>query len=77
MSCLRAYDLGALQQTCKAFADPELTDRVVKYVSGGIYPKSLTAGFTTAQIGGTTAASSRGNHSARISSSTCSRQKVL
>ncbi|GMI03048.1 hypothetical protein TrRE_jg6246 [Triparma retinervis] len=61
MSCLRAYDLGALQQTCKAFADPELTDRVVKYVSGGIYPKSLTAGFTTAQIGGTTAASSRGS----------------
>ena len=55
MSSLRAYDLGALQQTCKAFADPKLADRVVKYVSGGVYPTSLTTGFATAQVAGTTA----------------------
>eukprot|EP00520_Triparma_pacifica_P001094 CAMPEP_0118657108 /NCGR_PEP_ID=MMETSP0785-20121206/13835_1 /TAXON_ID=91992 /ORGANISM="Bolidomonas pacifica, Strain CCMP 1866" /LENGTH=563 /DNA_ID=CAMNT_0006549989 /DNA_START=358 /DNA_END=2046 /DNA_ORIENTATION=- len=52
MSSLRAYDLGALQQTCKAFADPALANRVVKYVSAGVYPESLTAGFTTAQVSG-------------------------
>ena len=52
LSSLRAYDLAALQQTCKALANPELVHRVVKFASGGVYPESLTAGFTTAQVSG-------------------------
>jgi hypothetical protein len=45
LTFLRAYDLSALQQTCKYYANAELVHAVVLTTAEQVYPADLTQGF--------------------------------
>ena len=45
LTYLRAYDLSAVQMTCKFYAQPELIDTVVSHFAEEIYPSEYTLGF--------------------------------
>jgi hypothetical protein len=45
MTYLRAYDLSALNQTCRFFASPDLVHTVIKHTAEHVYTTELTDGF--------------------------------
>ena len=49
LTYLRAYDLSALQKTCKFYANPELIDKVVTHFAEEIYPAEWMLGFESSQ----------------------------
>lgn len=45
LTYLRAYDLSALNQTCRFFASPALVHSVIKHTAEHVYTSELTTGF--------------------------------
>lgn len=45
LTFLRAFDLAAVHQTCRYYAQPILVDQTVRHAAEYVYPKHLTAGF--------------------------------
>ena len=45
LTFLRAYDLSAINQTCRTFASKTLVHKVIKETAENVYPRELTKGF--------------------------------
>lgn len=52
LTYLRAYDLSAVQLTCRFFNDPSLIDGVVRYAAHYVYSPQLTSGILIEEDGG-------------------------
>jgi len=57
LTYLRAYDLSAVQLTCRHFGNPLLVDAIVRHTAEHVYPPSLTAGFDEQPLSTSSAAS--------------------
>eukprot|EP00429_Kryptoperidinium_foliaceum_P041583 CAMPEP_0176120088 /NCGR_PEP_ID=MMETSP0120_2-20121206/60396_1 /TAXON_ID=160619 /ORGANISM="Kryptoperidinium foliaceum, Strain CCMP 1326" /LENGTH=66 /DNA_ID=CAMNT_0017454525 /DNA_START=82 /DNA_END=278 /DNA_ORIENTATION=- len=42
LSFLRAYDLSAVQLTCRFYNDPDLIDGIVQYAADNVYDSEFT-----------------------------------
>ena len=49
LTYLRAYDLSAVQQTCRFYNDPDLIDSLVHYVSDHVYSPQYTKEIVKAE----------------------------
>jgi hypothetical protein len=45
LTFLRAFDLAAVHQTCRFYAQPSLMSQTVRHAAEHVYPKHLTSGF--------------------------------
>mmetsp|Transcript_7796 Transcript_7796/g.11194 ORF Transcript_7796/g.11194 Transcript_7796/m.11194 type:complete len:590 (-) Transcript_7796:46-1815(-) len=50
LTFLRAYDLSAVQLSCKYFHDHTLTETIVKHFAEHVYPEELTNGYDTPMV---------------------------
>ena len=55
LSYLRAYDLTAVQQTCRFYNDPDLIDSLVRYAAEQVYSPQFTKEITKPEKGNATA----------------------
>lgn len=59
LTFLRAFDLAAVHQTCRYYAQPALVNQTVRHAAEHVYPKHLTAGFEAEPVQHTPANSAR------------------